>query len=133
MPSPPPPDPNVLGPKKREMELQIVFAADGHVTACAVISSSGSPKLDRDTASFIKQNWVLTSEAGRTARIPIGYNPAPAALARNNNSNATNGTPAFPSGNHPWGFDTGANAMGSPGSYGQTGGASSPSVGPNGH
>ena len=73
----PHPDPALIGDHKREMVLQLKFGANGKVDSCQVIKESGSPKLDKTTVSFVLENWKMTSEAGRTARIPIDFSPAP--------------------------------------------------------
>jgi hypothetical protein len=106
----PQPDPSLLGTRKREVKLQITFGASGHVSACDVISSSGSPKLDAYTVSFIKKNWIMPSEAGKSARLPIDYEPAPAAVAQKPASPTT--PPSAMPANNPWGYTSGGGSIG---------------------
>ncbi len=75
-------DPSLIGDHKREIVLQLKFGSDGKVSGCEVIKESGSPKLDRAAVNFVRKNWVVPSESGRTARIPIDFNPAPKAVAQ---------------------------------------------------
>ena len=75
-------DPSLIGSHKREIVLQLKFGSDGRVTSCDVIKESGLPKLDKAAVSFIRKNWVVPSESGHTARIPIDFEPAPKAVAK---------------------------------------------------
>ena len=81
MPSPKP-DAALIGTHERDMTLEIKFAADGHVTRCHAISSSGSPALDKQTAAFIVKNWNCPSMAGQTVHVPIDFHPPPKVAAQ---------------------------------------------------
>ena len=75
-------DPSLIGDHKREVILEIKFAASGKVSSATVIKESGSPKLDKAVASFVRENWKMTSEAGRTAHEPFDFTPAPKVAAQ---------------------------------------------------
>ena len=54
--------------------MSVTFNARGDVAQAEVTQSSGVQLLDRNTRSYIRENWHSTVYAGQTVHVPVQYN-----------------------------------------------------------
>ncbi len=72
-PHPPYPDEARYLRETGTVTVKVRFDAQGNVAQVDVIQSSGVSDLDRQTRSYIRQEWHSTPYAGQTLSVPVEY------------------------------------------------------------